>query len=363
VIQTVSGHPEVIDIHVHFGSPPDPESGCFWSEAFEHTAAYAAMRVLTRTLFSKITFRRVKRHVLGAVNGSRSVKRTVLLALDRVYDEGGRPRNEWTHLYVPNDCIARMAAENGRVLFGASVHPYRPDWEEELDRCVSGGAVLCKWIPSAQLIRTKREKGGSGFPLERFYRRLADLRLPLLCHAGPEYTVPTSDPSFHAFNNPAHLRPALDAGVVVIVAHSALPYFWLFDAPDYREYFRAFLDLVGEAERRDWRLYGDLSALTGFFKAPYIQEDLMRLPHERLLFGSDYPVPLCELGYQKPMNLISRIRLLARTLFMKNPLDKNHALLRGMGFRDCVFTAASGLFAEIRRPGAPASAEGGTPGR
>ncbi len=58
----------------------------------------------------------------------------------------------WTNLYVKNSTVAGLAAGNSRILFGASVHPYRMDWEDELDYCLANKAVLCKWLPSAQCI-------------------------------------------------------------------------------------------------------------------------------------------------------------------------------------------------------------------
>lgn len=53
---------EVIDMHVYFGAPKDPQSGCYWSEKFERTKAYLSMKLTSGTLFIKLTMNRIKKH-------------------------------------------------------------------------------------------------------------------------------------------------------------------------------------------------------------------------------------------------------------------------------------------------------------
>ena len=330
----------IIDIHIHFGAPKDEQSGCYWSEEFTETAAYYAMLLLTKSRFKRVNIRRVRKHMLRTINRSKYVHRSVLLAMDQVYDEQGAVHPEWTHLFVPNRYMADLAKDNDRVLFGASVHPYRGDWSEELDYCLESKAVLCKWIPSSQMINPAHAK------CIPFYRKLADHRLPLLSHAGPEYALPTSDKAYEEFNNPKYLRTALDQGVTVIVAHCALPYFWLLDV-DYQDDFKEFLKLFEDSERNGWNLYADLSAICSPLRSPYVDEIMDHVPPERLLFGSDYPIPLSELSYNKSKSFPSWLRFVLRVALMKNPLDKNYLLVREMGFDDSVFTNASGLFQDI----------------
>ena len=110
---------EIIDIHVHFGAPEDPESGCYWSKKFERSVAYWAMKLVTHHLFKKITIHSVAKHLLRVIDGSRYVRKCVLLALDQVYDEDGVLRRDKTHLHTPNAYLAGMSRQYGRVLFGA----------------------------------------------------------------------------------------------------------------------------------------------------------------------------------------------------------------------------------------------------
>jgi len=333
----------IIDMHIHLGAPDDPQSGCFWSKEFEKTAAYYAMLLLAKSVFKKIDLTRVIRQLSDAINSAQHVQKGVLLALDQAYGENGALVEGATHLHVPNAYLANLVRQNQRLLWGASVHPYRSDWEEELQFCLENGTVLCKWIPSSQLINPSHVK------CIPFYRKLAEHNLPLLCHTGPEYTIPTSDKSFEEFNNPKYLRTALENGVRVILAHCALPYFWLLDV-NYADDYDAFLALFAEAEQQRWQLYADVSALCTPLRAPYIDEIQRRLPADKILFGSDYPVPLFEMSYQKSTHFFNWIKIVIQMLFQKNPLDKNYLLMKNMGFDAALFTNAARLFSEIQYP-------------
>jgi len=332
---------EVIDIHIHFGAPPDEQSGCFWSREFTKTPAYYAMLLLTKSLFKKIDINRIKKHIIGAINKAKYIDKGVLLAMDMVYDENGIPHPELTHLFVPNSYIVELVKNNKKILFGASIHPYRNDWEEEFNYCLENKAVLCKWIPSSQMINPSHPK------CIPFYKKLAEHNLPLLCHAGPEYAIPTSDKNYNEFNNPKYLRAPLEQGVTVIVAHCALPYFWFLDV-NYQDDFDEFLKLFKDAERNGWKLFADLSAICTPLRSPYIEKIKDNIPPDRLLFGSDYPIPLSELCYHKSTNFFSWLKFIIKVSSIKNPLDKNYLLIKEMGFDEKVFTNACHLFKDIK---------------
>lgn len=333
----------VIDVHVHFGAPDDEESGCYWSNEFKKTAAYYLMLFITHSLFKKMDIKRVLKLLSKAIDGSKKVDKSVLLAMDEVYDESGAVHKEWTHLYVPNSYIVKLASENERILFGASVHPYRQDWSDELDYCLENKAVLCKWIPSSQMINPDDDK------CLPFYQKLADHNLPLLCHTGPEYAIPTSDKKYNKYNNPKYLKKALDEGVTIIIAHCALPYFGFLDV-DYQDDLADFYKLFNEAEQRNWKLYADLSAIAAPLRAPYIEIVKKTIPHEKLLFGSDYPIPASELSYTKSKNIFKWLKFFWNAIQIRNPLDKNYKIINNMGFDECIFTNSADLFSLIKYP-------------
>ena len=335
---------KVIDIHVHLGGPGGDGSGCYWSKKFETTAAYLAMVLTTHSLFKRVSLKRLQKLLLNEINKSKLVDKVVLLALDEVYDEEGTCHPELSHLVVPNRYLAQLAKQEERVLFGCSIHPYHPYALSELDYCVRNGAVLCKWIPSTQMINPAHEK------CKPFYRKLAEYNLPLLVHAGPEYAIPTSKPKeFNEFNNPKYLRTALEEGVTVIVAHCALPYFWILDHPMYQKDYREFLRLFDESLKKNWKLFADVSAICTPLRADYVSEIRRHIPPERLLFGSDYPIPILEFSYQQTKHFFRRLYNIIKVMLTQNPLDKNYTLIKNMGFDQRVFTNAGRLFEQIKR--------------
>ena len=109
------------------------------------------------------------------VRESKSIDRAVALAFDGRWRDGELDRAH-SALVVPNDW-SRDAAR-------ASVNPERPDALDELDRVADEGAVLVKWLPNVMGF----DPGDARF--KAFYRKLAELRLPLLSHCGMEFTLP-----------------------------------------------------------------------------------------------------------------------------------------------------------------------------
>lgn len=332
---------KVVDIHIHIGGPGDePSSGCYFSEKFMWSPAFLAMLVVTNSLFKKVTTKSVREKILREINSSKKIDRGVLLALDMAHNENGDPLPNFTHLYTPNNYIISLVKKNPKLLFGASIHPYRRDSIDELERCIKEGAVLCKWIPSSQLIDPSNEK------CIPFFKKLADKNLPLLCHTGPEHAVPTSIPEYSKFDNPIYLRRALEIGVIVISAHCSTPYFGKLD-PDY---FDEFVNIMKEAEKRGWKFFGDISALATPFRIPYVKRIKKEVPPEKLIFGSDYPIPISDLSYSKnKRDILEIIKQMLKARFT-NLLDKYYHIVKAqMGFDPSVFTNFSKLMVGIKR--------------
>jgi len=326
---------KIIDVHLHFGAPEDKQSGCYWSEEFEKGVAFFAMRLVTNSVFKKPTIQRVKDHILGVVNRSKYVDRSVLLALDQVYDENGNVLRKKTHLHVPNSYLAGLAKENSRILLGASIHPYRLDWKDELDYCLENNAVLCKWIPSSQQINPAHPK------CLPFFEKLVESKLPLLCHVGPEAAIPPYDKPSQELNNPSLLRNALDAGVTVIAAHAALP---LLPPPFESERpYQELIDLFRDAESKDWKIYADLSAINLGPRGLYIDRLKKDIPPQRLIFGSDYPIPILDVSQKPHLSLGHWLKHFFQTIFIRNPLDKNYRLIKNMDFDEALFYNASNI--------------------
>ncbi len=212
--------------------------------------------------------------LVRTIDGTPELDAAVGLAFDAIYTEDGRRDDARTHLFVTNEYAAELARRYPKILFGASVHPYRPDALAELDRCVAAGAVLLKWLPLVQGMDPSSEKCFA------FYDALAHHRLPLLCHTGGEMALPQDFPHYAS---PELLEPALKRGVTVIAAHCGTH-----SNPFGTDYLPAFCRMAKEHEH----FYGDTAALNApnrsyAFPALLRDEAVTR----KVVHGSDWPIP------------------------------------------------------------------------
>jgi predicted TIM-barrel fold metal-dependent hydrolase len=330
--------PGIIDIHIHIGGPGDSGSGCRMSPEFILSPAFVVMLIaLKASPFHDIKDMRIQEIILDAVNTSEKTDGAVLLSLDGVYKDGEYIESE-SHLVTPNDYVLGLARANKRVLFGASVHPYRNMGKmiAETERCINNGAVLFKWIPSSQQIDPEDDR------CIPFYEILAQDGIPLLCHTGSELAVPTSDPEANRYNDPRMLKNALNRGVTVIAAHCSTPYLGAVLPAD-TDYFDELMEMLRGSEERGWDLYADLSAFCTPTRIPYLErimEDITSgaVNPKRFLYGSDFPIPIVDINrFKAPLDIRD---LLEHLREQGNPLDENYRILKDFGIHESIFTNA-----------------------
>jgi uncharacterized protein len=258
----------------------------------------------------------------------------LLLAFDGCVREDGELDRDMTPFLVPDDYVLGLARAHPELLPCASVHPYRADALERLQRARAQGAVAVKWLPNSMGIDPSAPR------CRPFYRELAQLGLSLLVHAGEEQAVWVEDGQ--ELGNPLRLRAALDEGVTVVALHCAS----LGEARDLdREGapatpgFELFLRLMDEP-RAAGRLFGELSALTQINRGAAPLRELLARPdlHRRLLNGSDYPLvaldPLISLGLLVRRGFLEGSeRAPLREVFEANPLLFDLVLKRRLRLR------------------------------
>lgn len=278
--------------------------------------------------------------------------RWLLFAFERAHDAQGRPLPGATTFHVPNAYAAQVAAAHPqRFGFVASVHPYREDAIEALRACLDAGALAVKWLPSSMGIDPAEPR------CRPFYDLLAARRVPLIVHCGDEHAVPGLNQQ--QFGNPLRVRPALAAGVRVIVAHCAsLGEAEDLDARSRRRLpsFALFARLMDEQPA----LMGDLSAILQRNRDPEVARTLLRREdwQARLLHGSDHPLPglavltslprlldagLLDAADVAPLGLLRRANPLLFDLVLKRRLRWQGRRLSATAFATrAAFTSAAG---------------------
>ena len=211
-----------------------------------------------------------------------------LLAFDKHYRRDGTVNLEKTEFYVPNEYVFELARQHPEMFVpNISVNPYRPDALAELEKWAGLGARVVKWLPNAMGIDP------SDAQCDAFYQKMKQLDLVLLSHGGEEKAVEAEEDQ--KLGNPLLLRRALDHGVKVIVAHCAgLGTNEDLDSKDHKQLhnFDLFLRLMDE-KRYEGLVFGEISAMTQFNRSGKPLQTILEREdlHERLVNGSDYPLP------------------------------------------------------------------------
>jgi predicted TIM-barrel fold metal-dependent hydrolase len=262
--------------------------------------------------------RQAEAKLVETIYGAEQLDAAVVLAFDAVYDPDGTLNETDTHLYVSNDYVAELADRHPKILFGASIHPYRKNAILELERCIHRGAVLIKWLPIVQNFNPADER------CLPFYEALAHYRVPLLCHTGGEQALPNLE---RAWADPMLLVPALKKGVTVIAAHCGARA--RFSDQDYTP---AFLRLAHEYEY----LYGDTAALNLPLRS-YAYDSLLRdeVVRRKLVHGSDWPIlciPTRRAGWLKAVYwLLAERNWMRRDILTKQALGLDDAYWQRAG--------------------------------
>lgn len=267
--------------------------------------------------------------------------KTMLFAFDWFRDEQGVADSKSSIFHVPNEYAAKIANQYPQYFeWVASIHPYRQDALDALEKAHSEGACAIKWLPTGMNIDPASPK------CAKFYQKLHDLDMPIISHTGRENAVQVGN---QAFGNPLRMRSALDAGVRVVLAHCA-SHGEDEDMDNGNKSVKSF-DLFGrlmDTPAYEKLVFGETSAIT-LMPHSWVIKPLLERPdwHARLVNGTDYPLPailplistkdLASMGLLKEEHL-----LFLQTLRNYNPLMFDFAVKRlirwqGVGFGTQVF--------------------------
>ncbi len=252
-----------------------------------------------------------------------------------------------TDLYVPNEYVISLAtclngklkSDGSKSEFQAviSVHPYRKDAIDLLKQYAKDGYKYIKWLPNVMNIDPEQVS-------QKYYDTVAAEGMVLMSHTGYEEATHVMIKNNQHFGNPALLTKALetrnkDNKIKVIMAHSGGDCSLSDNGGE--NSFEQFISMMDNSSYIG-QLYGDISALTikknfGHMKTliEHLSDDSSHPYHNRILYGSDYPLPatyalypvdqLITKGYLKPS-----LRGPLKEIFKYNPLVFDYVLKRNI---------------------------------
>ena len=320
----------MIDGHVHLIGTGAGDTGC-WIRLRGAQRALApvllssfglSLRDLGRADFDDLLVGRLLAMIREA-----GLRQVLLLAQEDVYSDAGERMDGEAAFYVPNERVLELARRHPEFVPAVSIHPARADALDELERCLAGGAAVMKCLPNCQNIDPRLPR------YRRFWERMAEAGLPLLAHTGGEKALPVVRPDLA---DPRVLTAPLELGVTVIAAHCGTTAGF-----GGRHWFSEFVGMLSLYPK----LYGDTSALALAGKGRFVRGLLAPGVVDRLVHGSDLPVPI----QVTPMLAEGRIGLRSwwRLRRIRNALARDIALKRVLGFPDAMFTRIETLW---RRP-------------
>ena len=324
----------ITDWHVHVAGLGHGDSGNFVNEAMRNNFRFKFflkwMNVSDEELETHGDQIVVKR-LNEKIEQSQYIDRAIILALDGVIDKETKQLDKAnTQFYVDNDFVAREASKYPKLLFGASINPSRENSIELLEKVHRQGAVLIKWIPSIMHFDPADKK------FEPFYRKMAELNIPLLTHTGMEKSFPNTN---DALADPRRLELALRSGVTVIAAHIATT-----GESEGQDNFERIMPMFDEFPN----LYTDISSLTQINKLGYLARALKKPGlTERMIYGTDWPLqhfPLVSPWYH--VKHIG-IKNAWRVGNVKNKWDRDIELKEAFGVPHAVFSRTVGRINDL----------------
>jgi predicted TIM-barrel fold metal-dependent hydrolase len=322
-----------VDIHTHLLSP---------EVSFDRPFDRFAVHFFTRSLgvdpqaLKKQPYQAYIDAMARAVAESTYIGKSCLFGVDARFDEQGREIDRDKTVCAMNEDVLAVAARYpDQFIPFLSVNPRRPNALELIDELVEKGCRGAKFLQNYWGIDLNSER------LLPYYEKLKQHKLPLIVHIGSEYTI-QSYPSYERIDM---LDLPLGAGVTVIAAHMGLGrlnhrlLLWrnLSRQPRHfdDDYFR-LLEMLTQYQN----LYADISAILVPFRARALGHlSEQRQVHEKILFGTDYPVPFTVRLNSLDIDSASRRRI-AR---IENPFDRYTAVILEY------FPAESAIYGNYRK--------------
>ncbi|RLA72989.1 MAG: mannonate dehydratase [Epsilonproteobacteria bacterium] len=275
--------------------------------------------------------------LMNTIRTSEHLDKSVLFGVDAKVDNSGRVIDKDLTVCATNEDLLKVYENNKDIIVPFfSINPMRPDALDLIDKYYDLGFKGAKFLQNYWGVDTREAR------YRPYFEKLQEKNIPLIIHVGSESSIH----SIKECEKIEMLDQPLDIGVNVIAAHMALSYnpWRMFKAlsKNPKNFNEEYFQLLKMLNQHD-NLYADISALLTPIRAKVLrhlseQTDV----HEKLLFGTDYPVPFStvfnsyDLSYKKRFKL-SKVEnahdRYAKTILEyfseDNPIYTNHKKLLG----------------------------------
>ena len=325
------------DMHVHaVGNGSDgsenwitPEFENFFN--FNKHMQFQVYKSATDIKDMKRTEQQYNQRVLSLLKGDKRYPQIFYLAFDYHYNESGQIDKDHSNFYIDNQYVWKMHKKHPEYILPAiSIHPDRPNAIKDLKKWANKGVKVVKWLPNAMRIDPSSKS------TDAFYKIMKKNDMILLSHVGEEKAV--DGEAYQELGNPLLLKKALNLNLNVIMAHAGSRGKCI----DYQnnnqqaDCFDLFWRMFQNEKWKD-NLYADTSGLTIHARVGKPLKVLLNHPefHDRLIHGSDYPLPAINFIYRtsqlEDLGYITEgQRELLNEIYDYNPLTFEIALKRSL---------------------------------
>lgn len=310
---------KTIDIHTHLLSP---------STSFDRLFDRLTIRFFAKGL--GVDAKRLRADPYGAyveamagsIRDSRHVEKACLFGVDSRFDAWGREIDRDRTVCTSNEDVLEVSRRHPEQFIPFfSVNPRRPDALALIDHYLEQGCRGAKFLQNYWGLDCSDES------LLPYYEKLAQKGIPLIIHIGSEYTIDSDA----RYERPDMLALPLAAGVTVIAAHMGLGRvnhklrLWRNFSKNPQHFDSDYFHLLELLQTHD-NLYADISAILAPMRARALRHLSEQTPaHEKILFGTDYPVPFTIRWNSYDLDSKSRKRIGEET----NPFDRYSQAMLG----------------------------------
>ncbi len=238
------------------------------------------------------------------IRESKHISQIVLFGVDAKVDNRGKVLHQDLTVCATNNDLYQLYQQNQDLIIPFfSINPMRPDALDLIDEYYEKGFKGTKFLQNYWGVDT-RDKN-----YRAYFEKLKAKNLPLIIHVGSESSVH----SYKECESLQMINQPLEIGINVVAAHMALSYKPLKILKAFskkpKNFNSDYFKLLEMLENHD-NLYADISAILTPVRGKVLRHlSQQNQIHDKLLFGTDFPVPFSTIFTTYDLPLKKRLEI------------------------------------------------------